>query len=263
MRYSAQWLLPLLVVVGGACTTEREIATDPATSAPLVVASDLDNPPFAQVDEHGEERGRDVEMMKSVAAALHRRIEWRRMPFAELLPAAERGEVDVVCATLGITPERAQRVAFSVPYFETEIAVVARSGADEPRSIDELAGRRVAAGAGTTSERAVSLYLPRAIGVFENKSELPLRERLMEHEVDAAVLDAPSAEALIAQSRGVLTRLRGNLGAESYALALPKARSELLAAINRELLRMQDRGELRRLDTTYALRQRSESIGSR
>lgn len=255
MRIDALCFFVFVAAIGGACASEPDVRSENA--APLVVASDFDNPPFAEVDENGRERGRDVEMMERIAAALHRRIEWRRMPFTELISAAERGEIDVVCATLGITAERAKRVAFSVPYFETELAAVARSGADEPRSIDDLDGRKVAAGAGTTSERAVLLRLPRATGVFQNKNQMPLHERLMSGEVDAAVLDGPNAEALIATGNGALTRLAGDLGAESYALALPKTKLELLAAINRELLRMEERGDLRRLDADYALLQRA------
>jgi polar amino acid transport system substrate-binding protein len=247
----------LCAAIFGACASQSSIRSEDAP--PLVVASDLDNPPFAEIDASGHERGRDVEMMERIASALHRRIEWRRMPFTELIPAAERGEVDVVCATLGITAERAKRVAFSVPYFETELAAVARSGAGEPRSVDELEGRKVAAGAGTTSERAVLLRLPRATGVFQNKNQMPPLERLMSREVDAAVMDAPNADALIATSDGALTRLSGDLGEEIYALALPKSKTELLAAINRELLRMEERGELRRLDADYTLRPRAAS----
>jgi polar amino acid transport system substrate-binding protein len=255
MRIDALCLFVFLAMIGAACASESGVRAP--GGAPLVVASDLDNPPFAEVDENGREHGRDVEMMERIASALKRPIEWRRMPFAELIPAVERGEVDIVCATLGITPGRARRVAFSVPYFETELTAVARSGAGEPRSIEDLDGRKVAAGTGTTSERAVLLRLPRATGVFENKSQMPLHERLVSGEVDAAVLDGPNADDLIAKSNGALTRLAGDLGDESYALALPKSKPELLAEINRELLRMEERGDLRRLDAEYALRQRA------
>lgn len=259
MRIATGVLIALLGWVCSACSADRDLRAN----EPLVVASDLENPPFAEVDADGREKGRDVEMMEAIATALRRPIEWRRMPFVELLPAVERGDVDVACATLGITPERARRVAFSVPYFETEIAAIARTGEGEPRSVGDLDGKKVAAGKGTTSERAVLLRIPRAAGVFENKNQLPAQERLLAREVDAAVLDGPSADAIVARSGGALTRLAGDLGAESYALALPKSRTELLAKINRALLGMKERGEMRALDAKYALRPRVSNGGSR
>jgi len=225
----------------GACTGARPAtptATPTAPLPPLVVASDLDNLPFAGVDANGRAIGRDVEMMERLAAGLGREVEWRRMPFDELLPAVERAEVDVVCATLGITAERARRVLFSEPYFDTSITVVVRLGPGEPTSLADLTGRRVAAGAGTTSEGALRAHLPGAVGVFENKQQAATADRLYGGEVDGAVMDAPAADALVAASGGRLGRLVPDLERERYALALPPGRSELKAQLDRELARL-------------------------
>jgi polar amino acid transport system substrate-binding protein len=219
----------------------------------LVVASDLDNPPFASVDESGVPVGRDVEMMQEIAAHLGRRLEWKRMPFDRLLAAVETREVDLVCATIGVTPERAERVAFTRPYYRTAIAVVVRVGRGEPTSLAELAGKRVAAGAGTTSQRAVQRRLGASIGVFENKGEVPAGERLITGEIDAAVMDGPAADALVGEGLGRLARLPEGLATESYALVLPKGEQLLLAELDVHLERLDRTGRLRRLNERFGL----------
>jgi polar amino acid transport system substrate-binding protein len=231
-----------------------------AVEDPLVVASDLDNPPFAGVDAAGAPVGRDVGMMAMLAREIGRELEWRRMPFAQLLPAVEAGEVDIVCATIGVTPERARRVAFTVPYFRTAIAVVARAGAGEPRTLSDLAGRRVSAAAGTTSERAVRLRVPRALGVFENAKGTPALERLLAREVDAAVMDGPAADALVARSEGSLVRLAGALDVELYALALPLEDAALASSLDEALAAMSADGRLRALDARYGLEHEPGSV---
>jgi polar amino acid transport system substrate-binding protein len=236
-------LLALVLVLAGCAARED----------PLVVASDLDNPPFAGVGADGEPVGRDVEMMAMLARELGREVEWRRMSFAELLPAVEAGEVDVVCATIGVTPERARRVAFSAPYYRTAIAVVARAGAGEPRTLDELVGRRVSAAAGTTSERAVRRRVPGAVGVFANAKDAPVLERLLAREVDAAVMDGPAADTLVARSDGRLVRLGEDLDVELYALALPLERAALVSALDAALAALSADGRLRALDARYGL----------
>lgn len=234
--------LPLLA----SCAAEPE--------GPLHVASDLDNPPFAWVDEDGAPRGRDVEMMERIADELGRELEWRRLPFDELLPAVERGQVDVVCATLGYTAERARRVLFSEPYFVTTLAIVVRDERGAPRTPAELAGRRVVAATGTTSERAVRA-LPAAIGVFPGKTadaESPTTlERLLTGDVDAAVMDGPAADAMVRDHPGRLVRLGESLGQELYSLACPPGREALVRAIDVVLGRIA--GELRALDERYEL----------
>ncbi|MHC5212670.1 MAG: substrate-binding periplasmic protein [Planctomycetota bacterium] len=203
-----------------------------STTPPIVVASDLDNAPFAWVDDEGRPAGRDVEMMTVVARMLDRPIEWRRMEFDQLLPAAERGEVDLVCATVGITNDRAKRVDFSRPYFTTDLAVIVRTGEGEPTRLADLKDLRVGAAAGTTSEFAVRRALPAAVGVYDSKDGLTSLERLLLGEVDALVMDGPAADALVEGSAGTITRLAESLGAERYALAMPKGRDTLRTQID-------------------------------
>jgi ABC-type amino acid transport substrate-binding protein len=234
--------------------TEVGAVTPPEAELPrLLVASDLDNPPFAWVDSLGRPQGRDVEMMSALAHLLHRRLEWQRMPFDQLLPAVQAGRVDIVCATLGITPERAQLVEFTRPYFETEIVAVVRTGPDEPQSLAMLAGRRVAGGTGTTAERAIRQRLPDALGVFENKAGMPSAERLLTRDVDAVVMDAPAAAALIEASGGRLERLPEALAAESYALALPPGARALRAECDRALESFERAGSLARWNGKHGL----------
>lgn len=220
----------------------------------LVVASDLANPPFAQFDDARGASGRDVEMMTELARRLGRELVWERMDFPALLPAVESGEVDAVCATLGITEERARRVRFTRPYFETAIAVVVRNGPDEPQSLADLAGRPVAAGSGTTSAFAVEAGLPDAIGVFENKSGATTPDRLLNGEVDAAVMDGPNADQIVAESAGQLRRLEEDLDAERYGLVVSLDNGELGDALDQALEDLEREGFLLQLDVKYGLR---------
>ena len=242
-----------------ACTDGEEssapyqVLLEQTSTASIVVASDLDNPPFAGVDAQGRPTGRDVEMMQLLAERLGRPLEWKRMPFEELLPAAERGEVDAVCATLGITPEREERVLFTNTYYETAITVLVRTGSGEPRTIGALKKKRVGAGSGTTSERAVRRRLEGSYGIFENKEGLPTARRLLENELDAAVMDGPAADAIVASSNGKLTRLPENLDAERYGIALPRSKAGLRERLNHALRELQASGELASLNEKHGL----------
>lgn len=240
----------------GLCLWVLGCASEPPTveRGRLVAASDLDNAPFAWM-EGGRARGRDVEMMERVAELVDLELDWERLPFPELLPAVEDGRVDCVCATLGITGERAERVAFSAPYFETTIVVLARAGAGEPQQLDELAGRVVAAGAGTTSEAALRERLPHAIPFEAEKDDATTAERLLARAIDAAVLDAPAARRIAAESEGRLVVLEPPLAVERYAIAIDPSRPELKAAIDVALDELRRNGALDELDARYGLTQ--------
>lgn len=253
MRYSVGmisrlgWAIAVLVMWTG--------CHGPPTSAGrLVVASDLDNLPFAGIDAAGQPLGRDVEMMELLASRSGYQLVWSRMPFDRLLPMATEGRVDVVCATLGITEERAQRVLFSAPYFTTQIVAVVRVGEAEPGSLAALAGKRVSGAAGTTSERAIRKCLPDARGVFENKENASVSYRLLTGEIDAAVMDGPAADKLVAGSSGRLRCLAEPLARERYALVFPKSRPEIAQRVGRALEDLRTSGALEDLDRRHGLR---------
>ncbi len=243
--------LAILVSLLPACSAVRKVSeiVDPT----MVVASDLDNPPFAFEDLSGQPDGRDVEMMKRLAEEIGISIEWKKMPFAELLPACEQGAVDVVCATIGITPERERRMLFTSPYFDTRIAVLVRAGAGEPTTLADLAGKKVAAGNGTTAERAVKLYLKQSTGVFENPAKTPAKDRVLGREVDAAAMDGPAADEVAAKSEGKLAVLRESLAVERYGLALPQDRAQLRDKLDAALKKMRGLHLLTHLDEKWGL----------
>lgn len=238
----------LLVVLAGCSSTK-----------PIVVGSDLDNAPFAYLDKDGNAAGRDVDMMIAIAHMLDRELIWRRVEFDQLLMQAESGGVDVVCATLGVSPERSQRVDFSRPYFRTELVVLVREDPAAPRSLYDLKGRRVAAAPGTTSQRAVTLLLSESTGVFEPDAERTSVERLQAGEVDAIVMDGPAAAAAIAAQPGTLRRIPGLFTPEDYALALPKSNGALRAQIDECLRTLQNGGMLAKWNGKYGLKEISTS----
>lgn len=223
-----------------------------ASTPPLRVASDLANPPFASVSEDGTPEGRDVEMMHRLAARVGREVSWVRMPFDALVDAAARGEVDVVCATLGVTEEREERVDFTRPYFETRIAAVVRrdGGPETLAALAAAPGARVGASVGTTSEDAVSRVLPRA--AFVPSGDGDAIEAVLSGALTAAVMDGPAADRRAREDRE-LRVLVEPLAVERYALALPEG-SPWRAPLDAALDAMQDAGELDALDHAHGLR---------
>lgn len=230
-------------------------SAEPAKPAPIVCASDLDNAPFAYIDEAGMPAGRDVRMMKALADGCGRDLVWRRMPFDQLLDSVARNEVDVVCATLGWSLARSQRMAFSQPYFRTRLVVVCRQGAGEPQQLADLDGQLVAAAVGTTSELAVSMSLPAAT-LDPNPKGAATLDRLLSGEVQAAVMDEPAAQALVAGSGARLRILDEALAPELYSLAVAPERTQVLLELDRALAALREDGSLDALNQEYGLVER-------
>jgi polar amino acid transport system substrate-binding protein len=74
-------------------------------------------PPMNMTTKDGDLIGFEVDMVKSIALAMGVKYRFETMPFSELLPALQKGKVDMVLSQMTITPNRNLRVAFVGPYF--------------------------------------------------------------------------------------------------------------------------------------------------
>ncbi len=97
--------------------------------------------------------GYDVQVSRYLAEQLGMRLEIVKTEWDGLIPAltSGTGKIDAIVAGMSPTPSRREVVAFSEPYYESDLVVVVR--ADGPyaaaQSIAELAGARITGQLGT------------------------------------------------------------------------------------------------------------------
>jgi polar amino acid transport system substrate-binding protein len=129
-RLAAVVGLCLALVLGGVA-----LAADPSspTLARIVKNQELrigmsgSQPPFTMRAKSGELIGLDVDAANALANAMGVKLKLVQKPFAELLPALERGEVDLVMSGLTMTPERSLKFNFAGPYYVSGKSVLTKS----------------------------------------------------------------------------------------------------------------------------------------
>ena len=241
----------VLALLLAGCRSKAEPGQSPFPDTDLIVLSDLEHPPFAFLGAEDEPRGLEVELVEELAARMNRDVVWRRHPFKELLPRIQAGEAHLVAATIGINPERAQRVAFSRPYFTTDLVVVVRRGAGEPIGLHELAGKQVAAEPGTNAAYVLRHALPESLPALVD-AEREMIDDLLGGRIAGIVLDRRQADRLL-EAGLPITILGPRLAKEEYALVLPVDRPRLRQEIDRHLRDLEKEGFLARLKEAYAL----------
>ncbi|MFJ4291174.1 ABC transporter substrate-binding protein [Cupriavidus sp. NPDC089707] len=108
-----------------------------------------------------EVQGYDVDFCTAIAKSLGVKVELKQIAVSARIPELQQGRVDILAAALGWTPERAQQIAYSDQYYVslTKVAVKRSEGF---KSVADLAGKRVSANKGSTSETAVKKAVPTA-----------------------------------------------------------------------------------------------------
>ncbi|KAA6206414.1 MAG: ABC transporter substrate-binding protein [Candidatus Tokpelaia sp.] len=99
----------------------------------LKVGGDCTYPPFTYKDSSGRLQGFDIDIAEEIARRLNMTMQHQCVAWDGLIPGLMVGKYDVIIAAMDITPERARRVDFSLPYYRAPSAFVGlKSAAKAP-----------------------------------------------------------------------------------------------------------------------------------
>ncbi|MBB1628988.1 ABC transporter substrate-binding protein [Achromobacter sp. UMC71] len=104
--------------------------------------------------------GYEVDMCQAVADSLGVPLELKLIAVEARIPELIAGRVDVVAANLGWSPERAQQIAYSHQHFVSLQKVLARDSDKDLKTPADLAGKRISAVRGSSSEQGARKFIP-------------------------------------------------------------------------------------------------------
>jgi polar amino acid transport system substrate-binding protein len=173
--------------------TSSSVLSNIVKSGQIRVGMSGNQPPLNLTSRAGELIGMEVDLAKMIAGAMGVEAQMVAMPFADLLPALESGQLDMVISGMTITAQRNLRVAFVGPYFVSGKSILTRSqtllSSDEPADLDQ-SDLSLAALRGSTSEMMVEKLIPRAKLVATTDYDEAVKMVIGE-QVDALVADFP------------------------------------------------------------------------
>jgi len=134
--------------------------------------------PFAVLKE-GKLAGFDVELAHRFATAIGKKAVLVDMPFGSLIAAISTGKIDMIAATMMITPERQKQINFSDTYFESAICIIARKAdIDKPvsgkmRTLADVRNKKIGVLQGSIHDAWASRHLAGSpIQQFQTSTDL-------------------------------------------------------------------------------------------
>jgi polar amino acid transport system substrate-binding protein len=181
-------------------------------------------------------------------------VVWVRTTFEEAIAPGVKN-FDFNLQQYSITEERKANVDFSSPYYSTAqtVITVAGSAAAEATSLADLKGLLVGAQTGTTSLKAIEDIIMPTAGAQVFNSNDDAKAALANGQVDAIVVDLPTAFYLTAVELDggiILGQLAGAEAGDTFGLVLDKG-SPLTAAVTAAVDALRASGKLAELETTW------------
>lgn len=246
----------LLVTVGMGVSVWWSI--DGEKGADFVVETNVPFAPF-EFYENRQIVGVDVEIVNRVAAKMNKTIQIENVEFDVIIDNVEAGRIaDAGAAGLTITPARAEKVNFTIPYY-TSVQYVIFAKDNQPSLRDDhivweaLAGHKLGSQIGSTGYLFIDDEIENGVLAGTGTtlkgidSHQLAADAILAHIIDYAVADELAAKFIVEKNPGLLalplyysgaTREEDYPVEEPYAIAVNKERGVLLEAFNEVLAEM-------------------------
>ena len=272
MRSNIKKLVPVLAVgalVLAACGSDDDSSDSAAAGSDCsatiedgVLTVATGNPAFFPwVIEDTPESGDGFESAVAFAVAAEMgyaadAVKWVRTDFdAAIQPGAK--DFDVNLQQFSITPERAETIDFSLPYFTSNQAIVALVGsaAEGAATIADLKDVKFGAQAGTTSLEFITSVIQPTQEPFVYDDNVGAKAALEANQIDAAVFDLPTAlfvSAVEIEGSAVIGQFPAESGdnTDQFGMVLEKD-SALTGCVDDAIQTITDNGTLAAIQTQW------------
>ncbi len=193
--------LSSLFALMSACNATTPVKTSGSTSifesiesrGELILGTSANMDPMTFVRDDGKVVGVDIDIARFMADSLDVKLVVKTLPFTDLLPALQRGEVDLVISNMTITQKRNTKAAFVGPYMTSGKCIITKQAnlakAEQAEDLN-TADTTIAVMEGTTSQTFVSTLLPKAT-IVPTKDQQDAIEMVKNNQAGGMLTDYP------------------------------------------------------------------------
>ena len=199
----------------------------------IKIAVFSDKKPFGYVDEYGKYQGYDVYFAERIAKDLGVKVKYVPVEAAARVEVLETGKVDITLANFTVTPARAEKVDFTLPYMKCALGVVSNEK-NLITDVEQLKGKTLIVSKGTTAETYFTNFYPEVkLLKFDQYSEA--YNALLDGRGDALSTDNTEVLAWAIENPGFAVGVETLGELDTIAAAVSKGNTSLLNWLNDEI----------------------------
>ena len=208
------------------------------------VGTSGDYPPMSEVGG-GKVVGIDADLASALSQRSGKDFQFKVMPWSSLIMALRQGDIDVIMSGMSITPDRADQVDFTVPYFSIgQMAIIRVDDVARFSSPTNILQPNVRIG--YVADTTGAAFVKQFAGMTTQRSFAsvdPALDALLKGEIDCLVHDSVTSWMVDQDRRyASLMSLRNPLTEEHLAWAVNKDQPQLLEMLNKNLAALQQDG---------------------
>ncbi|MBQ1627555.1 MAG: cysteine ABC transporter substrate-binding protein [Treponema sp.] len=199
----------------------------------IKVAVFSDKKPFGYVDEYGKYQGYDVYFAERIAKDLGVKVKYVPVEAAARVEVLETGKVDLVLANFTVTPARAEKVDFALPYMKCALGVVSNKNS-LVKTPEDLKGKVLIVSKGTTAETYFTENYP-AVQLLKFDQYSEAYNALLDGRGAGLSTDNTEVLAWALENPGYAVGIESLGSIDTIAPAVARGNSTLLDWLNEEI----------------------------
>ncbi len=224
----------------------------------LVVGTSADYPPYESVDQAGNFVGFDIELITEVGKRLGVTVEVKDMAFDALIAAVQEKKVDAVIAAMQASPERDEKVDFSVPYhWQKDAFIVGGDSTLVLNSALDAAGHSIGVQTGTIQEKwALENLVPKGT----SEDQIFRYERVDQGALDVSAgrveilfINADPAQKLADELGLKIALITSETVVGGQSIALPEGEAALKAELDKIIEALEKEGFIQQLQEKWGI----------
>ena len=216
-------------------------------------------PPFASTDASGKWQGWEIEMIGAICETA--KLDCKITPIAwdGIIPALNSKKIDMVMASLSITPDRLKVIDFSDKYYNTPAVIIGDKNVDIGATAESMKGKILGVQSGTIHRKYVLKHFADAAdSVKEYQTQDEANQDLVAGRIDALQADSLAMMDFINSEQGKMCcEIKGEVAADLDILGpgigagLRKGDDSLKTAVNMAIKTLRDNGQYLEISKKY------------
>ena len=212
----------------------------------ITVGMLVDFPPYGTMNTSNQPDGYDADVAKLLAKDLGVKLNLVPVTGPNRIPFLLTNKLDLLVASLAITPERAKQVQFSNPYAAATIVLYGDKKANIKAPAD-LKGKRVGVARASTQDVALTAVAPEGTEIRRFDDDASGMQALISGQVDAIGASTTVAAQIAKRVPANTFEDKFILRQQQMGVAMRPDQAELLKTVNDFVAKNSANGELNKL----------------
>lgn len=198
--------------------------------------------PFPMHSDYNSENfeGFEVDLLKAITDHLGLEIQYEVSLWSTILEQLFKGELDLICSAVTVTPSRRHILEFTNPYLHFRLCAVVNQD-DDLKGINDFKNKTIGIRESTEAERYVHTNFP-GNNMVHAETNKDLYRKLQTGKIDLLIDDSPIAGGFLQKNKKLKVGMYLPGTDSQYAIAMKKGDVQLKEQFNEVLSLLKGNG---------------------